>query len=149
MFIPPPPETCHMSRVTCHVSQSLIFIYFSNFNKWWSLLVKCLLSTGPTPSIFFLLLLSAFSAFCNFLWHNHAHCSNNYIAICVFFYIFFLFHFFSLHVSFTVLFMTLQNPLLKKLHLVLFTSQDGFTFKISYSFRVFRNSWQSLFHSFP
>ena len=47
---------CHMSRVTCHVlhvthkvSNYLIF-----FTKSWSLLVEGLLSTGPTPSSYYL-----------------------------------------------------------------------------------------------
>ena len=39
------PLTCHMSHVTCHVSYVTFFLQ--------SLSVKSLLSTGPTPSIFF------------------------------------------------------------------------------------------------
>ena len=43
--------TCHVSHVTCHMSHVTFFIFFIFFfKKWWSLLVKGLLSTGPTPS---------------------------------------------------------------------------------------------------
>ena len=37
---------CHVSHVTCHVSHVTFFFR----TKWWTLSVKGLLSTGPTPS---------------------------------------------------------------------------------------------------
>ena len=60
-------ETCHMScvksHVICHVSHSMCHIscvtvfnllyIFSFWNKWWSLLVEGLLSTGPTLYSFY------------------------------------------------------------------------------------------------
>ena len=45
-----------VSRVTCHVSHIYIYIYWFIYfwTKRWSLLVEGLLSTGPTPSSFYL-----------------------------------------------------------------------------------------------
>ena len=45
--------TCHMSPATCHLSPvtcQKISQLQKKFTKWWSQLVKGLLSTGPTPS---------------------------------------------------------------------------------------------------
>ena len=42
---------CHMSRLTCHVSQ-VHFLFCFVFSMWWSLSGEGLLSTGPTPSSF-------------------------------------------------------------------------------------------------
>ena len=41
--------TCHVSHFTCHVSRDICNFFLS---KWWSLLVKGLLSKGPTPFSF-------------------------------------------------------------------------------------------------
>ena len=47
---------CHMSGVTCHVldffSYFFFFFFFFYRTKWWSKLVKGLLSMGPTASSF-------------------------------------------------------------------------------------------------
>ena len=43
----PPPVTCQVSHVKCHV------LHFFFFIKWLSHLVEGLLSTGPTPLSFF------------------------------------------------------------------------------------------------
>ena len=51
-----PYVTCHVSHVTCHVSHVTCHcrnIYF--FTVWWSYSVEGLLSTGPTPSSFFII----------------------------------------------------------------------------------------------
>ena len=39
------PQTCHVSRVTCHMSQVIFFL-----TQWQSLSVEGMLSMGPTPS---------------------------------------------------------------------------------------------------
>ena len=49
-----PPKTCHVSRVTCHMS------FFFLRTQWWSLSVEGLWSTGPTPSSCFLSHIYAF-----------------------------------------------------------------------------------------
>ena len=44
---------CHVSRVTCHMSCVTCHIYLFFLTKGWSLSVEGLLSTGSSPSIFF------------------------------------------------------------------------------------------------